>query len=293
MLFLADAGIPMIVAQWPLAAIVLIPVILIEALFNRYRLSISYRDSFAGTALANLVSTVAGVPLAWIVMLLIEITIGSIIPRQWWHSPIGLVLSLFCVAWLGPSDNTTLSWQVPLALSLLLIPTFFVSVWIERGVCKMVWRSKDQREVNKGVWRANLLSYGLLLTLGLSYSGYARFHKDIPPPITAYRVIEPETLSIVKAYGYNGFPAVRTTSRDSFLVILNETRARQYQAGTNKIITKFELDSRFLNRIVADTKQEARFKQSEYWIPGANLRDFNNGIIGKITVVEDSSHQSP
>ena len=28
-----------------------------------------------------------------------------------------------------------------------------------------------------------------------------------------------------------------------------------------------------LHKIVADTKQETRFKQSEDWIPGANLRD--------------------
>src|SRR5438094_902125 len=62
---LADIGVPMIFVQWPLMICALLPVIVIEALVVRKRLALSYRRAFAGAAQANVVSTLAGVPLAW------------------------------------------------------------------------------------------------------------------------------------------------------------------------------------------------------------------------------------
>jgi hypothetical protein len=58
---LADAGVPMIFVQWPLMTCALLPVIAIEALVVRKRLSLSYGRAFGGAAKANVASTLAGV----------------------------------------------------------------------------------------------------------------------------------------------------------------------------------------------------------------------------------------
>ena len=65
---LANAGIPMIVFQFPAMLLALLPVILIESLIARWCLWSTYPRAYArvygGVALANVISTVIGVPLA-------------------------------------------------------------------------------------------------------------------------------------------------------------------------------------------------------------------------------------
>jgi hypothetical protein len=58
---LADAGVPMIFVQWPLMTCALLPVIAIEALVVRKRLSLSYGRAFGGAAKASAASTLAAV----------------------------------------------------------------------------------------------------------------------------------------------------------------------------------------------------------------------------------------
>src|SRR6266536_1309802 len=105
---LADIGVPMIFVQWPLMICALLPVIAIEALVVRKRLALSYGRAFAGAAQANVVSTLAGVPLAWGLMLLLELAtaLPIIFAAQRWHwhydSPIFYVLYVLGMAWTGP-----------------------------------------------------------------------------------------------------------------------------------------------------------------------------------------------
>lgn len=165
---LADVGIPMIFVQWPLMFYALIPVIIIEALLIRRWVPLSYRDAFVGIAKANLLSTLIGIPLAWLAMLAVELAvmlpIGLAADKWHWKldSPIFQVVGFaISVAWIGPSDTY---WLVPTAAALLLIPCFYASVWIERRVCFWSWPAADRVVVSRGVYLSNLASYtGLLL----------------------------------------------------------------------------------------------------------------------------------
>ena len=172
---LADAGIPMIVLQMPAMVCALVPVILVEGLLVRHWLPLSYKDAFRGTAVANLVSTIVGVPLAWLFMFAMEL--GILIPvataADHWHwqmdSPVCRVLEfLVSVAWLGP-DEKHLYWMIPAALALLLIPSFMVSVWIERRIGRRHWPHLDVASVRSAVFKANLASYALLFLLACSW----------------------------------------------------------------------------------------------------------------------------
>jgi hypothetical protein len=157
---LADIGIPMIFIQWPLMICALIPVIVIEALLIRRWVPLTYRDAFIGTTKANLLSTLAGFPLAWLAMFAVEMAVLYPVgmASDKWHlnfdSPFFQIVGfLIGIAWLGPSDDKAY-WLVPLAAAMLLIPSFYVSVWLERFICRQAWPSSDVAAVRRGVlWR--------------------------------------------------------------------------------------------------------------------------------------------
>jgi hypothetical protein len=164
---LADVGLPMILVQWPLMLCALLPVIVIEALLVRRWLPLSYKKVFAGIARANLVSTLVGVPLAWLAMLALEF--ATLLPlglaaMKWhwrWESPVFQTVGfIFGSAWVGPGSDS--AWPVVLAAALLLIPSFYLSVWIERRLCLRSWPSLDPGEIRRAIFFSNLASYALL-----------------------------------------------------------------------------------------------------------------------------------
>src|SRR4051812_1900607 len=134
---LADVGLPMIFVQWPLALLFLLPVIVIEALTIRRALVLPSGRAFAAAAKANFISTLVGIPLAWLITLLVggmTLVPVSFAADKWhWNmaSPLFQVFSFVLgAAWIFPADGR--AWLIPLAAGLLLIPSYFVSVWIER-----------------------------------------------------------------------------------------------------------------------------------------------------------------
>jgi hypothetical protein len=84
---LADIGVPMIFVQWPLMLFALVPVIAIEALVVCKGLTLPYGRAFAGSAKANVVSTLVGVPVAWGLMLILELAtaLPLAVAAEKWH----------------------------------------------------------------------------------------------------------------------------------------------------------------------------------------------------------------
>jgi hypothetical protein len=178
---LADVGIPMIVIEWPLMLMAMVPVIILEALLIRRWVSLSYRDAFKGTTAANVVSTLAGVPLSWLMMLAVEYAVGlpMDIAADKLHlnvdGPVFRVVSmLVSVAWIGGED-ASMKWIIPACIAILLVPCFFLSVWIESKVCLGIWKNLDRETVRRGVFRSNLASYTALLVLTCSWVGFGYF----------------------------------------------------------------------------------------------------------------------
>ena len=174
MTMFADVGIPMIFIQWPLMFFALIPVIGVEGILVRRWVSLSREQAFSGITVANVVSTLIGVPVAWLAMLAVQyaVLLPVDMAAERWHwqldSPlfevVGFALS---VAWIAPFEAY---WTVPAAAALLLFPSFYVSVWIERRVCLRSWPTADKAAVRRGVYLANVGSYGLLFLLGCGWT---------------------------------------------------------------------------------------------------------------------------
>jgi hypothetical protein len=173
---LADVGIPMIFVQWPLMFCALIPVVIVEALLIRRWVSLSPREAFSGVAKANFVSTLVGIPLAWVAMLAVEFAVmlpAGLAAEQWhWNlrSPILQVVGFaLSIAWIAPFNTY---WSVPAATALLLIPSFYVSVWLERLVCFRAWPTTYRATIRRGVYLSNLASYLVLFVAACGWVTY-------------------------------------------------------------------------------------------------------------------------
>ena len=182
---LADVGVPMLVLQWPFMICALLPVIAIEAEVIRRRLSLTHGKAFAGAARANLISTLIGVPVAWAIMLLIEIVVG--VPLGYaafkWHWQVDSPLFyLVFAAWAGPPIYSW--WPIALSAAVLLIPTFFVSVRFERRSYRRSYPQNDPSAVDHSVWLANLCSYGLLFAVACGWLGWEIHRGAEKAPVT-------------------------------------------------------------------------------------------------------------
>jgi hypothetical protein len=177
-LILANMGVPMLFVQMPAMAAALVPIIAIEALFIRPRLAISYREALTGTSIANVVSTIIGIPVAWFVLVVPEMCFESRIYKftdrlHEFSSPLSMTFEMLATfPWLAP-DEARLYWMVPVASALLLLPSYFASIWLERPICRRAWRHVDSSATRRAVTHANQLSYAALFVLACGWLGYS------------------------------------------------------------------------------------------------------------------------
>jgi len=173
----------MLFLAFPSAFYLLIPVIAVEFLVARSLSDITPLRRFAGVTVANLLSTLAGWPLMWYIMVLLQLFVvpggGS---AYGLFTPLRAIASVTLqAAWLVPYEEE-LYWMVPTAAMVLMVPAFFVSVPIERTVLRFIWRQEPISQRKRFVWRANLCSYALLIAIGCSWLVYSVVdHRRHPP----------------------------------------------------------------------------------------------------------------
>jgi hypothetical protein len=162
----ADAGLPMLILVWPSSWILLLLIIPLEAFVALRILKTSYLEGLKLSSLANLVSTIAGIPITWIVLVIAQIVCGG--SRAYGIETLtGKILAVTVQSpWLIPYENAR-NWMVPAAAISLCIAFFFMSVGIEYYVAtKLYGRNVGNDKLSALLtwsWRANLLSYGLII----------------------------------------------------------------------------------------------------------------------------------
>ena len=163
---LANAGVPMLFVQMPLLVMTLPVVIAVEAWLCRRWLGVSWKHAWSSTAIANLLSTLAGFPILWIALVAVQMLVGGGgVPQvsEPWYSIYTVTVQ---AAWSLP-DEDRFHWMIPTACMVLLIPAFFVTVLIERWVYRRTFReSPSFAGVTSATWRMHFVSYGLLLLAG-------------------------------------------------------------------------------------------------------------------------------
>lgn len=175
----ADAGLPMLAWAWPWMIISLIPIIMIESLYIHRSLRLSFGRALKVTSIANVESTLIGIPITWAAWAIIEIILGYGITLLFENFHVSLPESaslLFALtvgaAWLIAAESS-LYWMVPTASLVLLIPFFYVSWLLECRRTKRLLREYDPANIKKATFIANLCSYGLLFAIVLGWLIYS------------------------------------------------------------------------------------------------------------------------
>jgi len=148
---------------------------LIEAVIARSVLVLPLGRSLRISFVANLVSTVVGIPLAWIAALIVELLLAGIgaglhaVTRGYIPESV-VAIAILTLAWIGPESRP---WAVPAAALVLCVPFFFASVYCERRVARRMVSPELYDRVRHWSWRAKLVRYGVIAVLLLAFTIYS------------------------------------------------------------------------------------------------------------------------
>jgi hypothetical protein len=167
---MADTGLPMLALVWPAAWLLLLPIVVAEAYCARRLLRVDWRQALLVSAQANVLSTLVGMPLAWIAMVLLEfgvlVPLANVVPipdgRTVWTEALALTVG---AAWVGPDAP----WHVPFAAAVLCLPFYATSVEIERRFARTRWSREAASSWSR---RANRLTYGVMAGSLLAVAGW-------------------------------------------------------------------------------------------------------------------------
>ena len=179
-------GLPMIVPAMYLMILALVPVVLIEALSLRKTLKLPFRTSILYTTIANIVSTIVGIPVTWFLLVFFQLITGgggAYGIDTFWKKVLAVTWQ---AAWLMPYESES-NWMGYAAMLFLLIPFFFASWIIEhlvtrKRLAQALYRHREQNteseqsdpvmkklmlegfdpETSRAWQNANLLSYAVL-----------------------------------------------------------------------------------------------------------------------------------
>lgn len=168
----ANMGLPMIIVVWPLYWLGLIPITLIEWVVMKKTLNTIPSKILAFHILfANFISTLLGIPIAWLCLLIVEVILSigitSVVDlgRNTWSYVLGVTIQS---PWLFPYESQYY-WMIPTAAVVFFIPMFYVSYRIESKVLirTLSKYSSDSVGIKLASWSANQASYVFLTLLML------------------------------------------------------------------------------------------------------------------------------
>jgi hypothetical protein len=141
----------------------------IEGWFLMRVLKLGYAESYRHSLWANWMSTIAGIPLAWLLW------IGGLVPVTMGLSAMGLnahpVVSATLMHTVFSGGMVPSEWMnvgSAAAWIVMLVPFWLGSVWIEAHTIRRRLSTCDPRQIRKAVVRGNLASYVIFLIFGLS-----------------------------------------------------------------------------------------------------------------------------
>ena len=171
----ADAGVPMLFVTFPAMVVALVPIVLLETVVLARTLKARAIPLAKSAAIANVVSTIIGIPLTWVALVILElVTDGG--SAHGLATPLQKFLAVTWQApWLIPYERE-LYWMVPAASLVLLVPFFFASYFIEAPIVARIERRFPAPQVRAAVFRANVASYIGLAIFNLVWLAWSIEH---------------------------------------------------------------------------------------------------------------------
>jgi hypothetical protein len=110
--------------------------------------------------------------------------------------------------------------------------------------------------------------------------------------VTLFRPVGANELKLIRESGFKEFPP-RLPEQPIFYPVLNEEYATQIARDWNAkhsksgqgFVTRFRVREEFLSRYEVQTVGGS--VHQEYWIPAADLPEFNRNIVGTIEIISE------
>lgn len=154
----------MLAIVWPMSLPAFIPVVAIESWIVRRALNVSWRVAITQMVKGNILSTLVGIPLAWVAAVAVEFLLAFLVTnatdsKSYPPHGVGEVGRIILSApWLGPFRDGG-HWIIPLATIVLLVPFFFASFWTEAWYVSRNLCPEAPERARRALWRANAYSY--------------------------------------------------------------------------------------------------------------------------------------
>jgi hypothetical protein len=157
-------GVPMLALVWPASWLLLIPVVFLEAWVATRVLAVQYREGVRLATAANLFSTILGIPVTWVILLVLGGLLGPALGTDPHGQMARAAASVLSCPWVFPDDPDRgwQGWMVIVAAMILCMPFCLMSVAVEASVVRKGVSLALLPGVRRWAWQANLLSYGLI-----------------------------------------------------------------------------------------------------------------------------------
>lgn len=172
----ADAGVPMLFVTFPAMLLALIPIVLLEVIVMGRVMGGNASSFVKSAAIANVVSTIVGIPLTWLILVLLEWMTGGSAAYGISTTMQKFLAVTWQAPWLIPYGRQQLSWMIPTASLFLLVPFFFTSYLIEAPIVAHIKRDLSRTQVRAAVFRANIASYAGLAVVNVCWLVWALSH---------------------------------------------------------------------------------------------------------------------
>jgi len=164
----ADMGLPMLAVVWPGSWILFIPITILEAAVAKKVFSINWKQSLKVSAIANVTSSVAGIPITWLALMLpFGLFSAAVFYLPFPESTKNYLMIPFYALWLPPITAKQ-AWMVPLSATILCLPFFYASLIIETRVAEKMLAAFQIEIIRKWAWKANVYSYGAIVVMLIS-----------------------------------------------------------------------------------------------------------------------------
>jgi hypothetical protein len=164
---------------WPMSWLALFLIIPLEAFIGRRYVGFDVKQAAKISTQANLISTLLGIPLAWVAMVIVEVVaswVASVVPGLQTELNKSGIWSVAQVtiysAWIIPHGDEG-NWIVPCAAIFLCIPFCLVSVWSEYLVARKILPPEEHSRALRWSWLANISSYSAIILFLVAMLLYA------------------------------------------------------------------------------------------------------------------------
>ncbi|MBX7149281.1 hypothetical protein K1X76_09345 [bacterium] len=169
----ADAGIPTLALAWPAFWLLLIPIVLVEAYVGVIKFKLLWKQALKIMILANLFSTLIGIPLAYLMTVLTQLSLlspallisllkpGSTIQIMNFF-PGNLVNSTGFLTMIGGDMPL---WAAYAGALLMCIPYGFISYYLEKRIIQKKLSTPHKLIAHSWALYANITSYTVIIII--------------------------------------------------------------------------------------------------------------------------------